>query len=154
MSKATDISDAAAEWLIRIEGQMTSPEIWDSLQALMDADPRHRAAFIRLRVAWNRVDRLKNMRPVDGTINSDLLARTNISPAAVLTRGLQPLEGTPRRRLEDLLMPERRRVLATAAAIAVTGVFAWIGAYHLGWKPYETGIGGREKIELTDGSNG
>jgi len=152
MSKATDISDAAAQWLIRIEGQMPSSETWDELQAWMDADPRHRAEFIRLRVAWNRVDRLKNMRPVDGTINSDLLARTNIRPAALLIRGLQPLEGRPRKRLEDLVIPERRLVLATAAAIAVAGVFAWFGSYHLGWKPYETGVGGREKIELADGS--
>jgi transmembrane sensor len=152
MSKASDISDAAAEWLIRIEGQTTSPETWDALQAWMDADPRHRAAFIRLRVAWNRVDRLKNMRPVDGTINSDLLARTNISPAKLLIRGLQPLQGTPRKRLEDLLIPDRRRVLVTAGAIAAAGIFAWFGAYHLGWKSYETGIGGREKIELTDGT--
>jgi transmembrane sensor len=151
MSKASDISDAAAEWLIRIEGQ-TSPGTWDALQAWMDENPRHRAAFIRLRVAWNRVDRLKNMRPVDGTINSDLLARTNTSPAAVLARGLQPLQGTPRKRLEDLLMPDRRRVLATAGAIAAVGVFAWFGAYHHGWRPYETGVGAFEKIELTDGS--
>jgi len=151
MSRASDISDAAAQWLVRIEGQV-SPQTWDALQAWMDEDPRHRAAFIRLRVAWNRVDRLKNMRPVDGTINSDLLARTNISPAALLIRGLQPLQGTPRKRLEDLVMPDRRRVLATAGAIATAGVVAWFGAYHLGWKSYETGIGGREKIELTDGS--
>jgi transmembrane sensor len=152
MSKASDISDAAAEWLIRIEGQLASSQTWDALQSWMDADPRHRAEFIRLRVAWNRVDRLKNMRPVDGTINFDLLARTNISPAALLIRGLQPLEGRPRKRLEDLVMPERRRVLAMAAGIAVAGVFAWFGAYHLGWKSYETGVGGREKIELADGS--
>jgi transmembrane sensor len=152
MTKASDISDAAAQWLIRTEGQQASPQMWEALDAWMDEDPRHRAAFIRLRVAWNRVDRLKNMRPVNGTINSDLLARTNISPAALLIRGLQPLEGTPRKRLEELLIPERRRVLATATAIAAAGVLAWFGAYHLGWKPYETGVGGREKIELSDGT--
>jgi len=151
MSRASDISDAAAQWLIRIEGQ-TSPDTWEALQTWMDEDPRHRAEFIRLRVAWNRVDRLKNMRPVDGTINSDLLARANVRPAALLIRGLQPLQGTPRKGLEDLMMPDRRRVLATAGAIAAAGVFAWFGAYHLGWQPYETGVGEREKIELADGS--
>jgi transmembrane sensor len=151
MSRANEISDAAAEWLIRVEGQ-TSPEIWDELQSWLDQDPRHRAAFIRLRVAWNRVDVLKNMRPEDGTIDSDLLARTKIHPSALMTRGLQPLRGTSRRRPEDLMMPDRRRVIATAAAIAATGVLAWFGSYHLGWKTYETSVGGREKIELTDGS--
>ena len=48
MTKASDIHDAAAEWLIRIEGP-TAPDTWDELQAWMDEDPRHRAAFIRLR---------------------------------------------------------------------------------------------------------
>jgi len=75
MSRASDISDAAARWLVRLEGQ-TTPQIWDAFQEWMDQDPRHRAAFIRLRVAWNHVDLLKNMRPVDGTIDADLLATT------------------------------------------------------------------------------
>ncbi len=151
MSKASDISDAAAQWLVRLEGQ-TSPEIWDCFQAWMDLDPRHRAAFIRLRVAWNQVDVLKNMRPVDGTIDADLLATTKIHPGSIATRGLQPLQGTPRRRAEELVMPERRRVFAIAAAIAATGMVAWFGSYHLGWKSFETGVGGREKMELADGS--
>jgi transmembrane sensor len=151
MSRASDISDAAAAWLVRIEGQ-TSPDLWDAFEKWMDEDPRHRAAFIRLRVAWNRVDRLKNMRPADGAVDADLLARTRISPAALIARGLQPLESKPRRRLEDLLIPDRRRVLATATAIAAAGVFAWFGAYHFGWNSYETGIGVREKVELPDGT--
>jgi transmembrane sensor len=151
MSKASDIADAAAAWLVRLDGQ-TSPEIWDSFQDWMDQDPRHRAVFIRLRVAWNHVDLLKNVRPVDGTIDADLLATTKINPSSIVSRGLQPLQGTPRKRPEDLVMPERRRVFAIAAAIAATGVVAWFGSYHLGWKSFETGVGGREKVELSDGS--
>jgi transmembrane sensor len=151
MPKASEISDAAAEWLIRLEGQ-TTPEIWDTFQSWMDQDPRHRAAFVRLRVAWNRVDQLKTLRPVDGTIDSDLLATTKINPATVVARGLQPLQGKPRQRPEDLVMPDRRRVIATAAAIAATGVFAWFGAYHLGWTTYETGLGEWQKIQLPDGT--
>jgi transmembrane sensor len=151
MSKATDISDAAAQWLVRLEGQ-TSPQIWDSFQDWMDLDPRHRAAFIRLRVAWNRADVLKNTRPIDGTIDADLLSTTKISPRSIVNRGLQPLRGSSRRRAEDLVVPERRRVVAIAAAIAATGVVAWFGSWHLGWKSFETGVGGREKMELADGS--
>ena len=151
MSRASDISDAAVAWLIRLEGQ-TTPELWDEFQTWMDEDPRHRAVFIRLRVAWNRVDVLKNVRPLDGTIDADLLARNRITPAGVLQRGLQPLQGTQRKRAEDLVMPDRRRVIATAVAIAAAGVLAWFGAYHLGWKSYETSVGARETIELSDGS--
>lgn len=151
MSRATEISDAAAEWLIKLEGQ-TTPDIWDNFQAWMDQDPRHRAAFVRLRVAWNKVDQLKSMRPVDGTIDSDLLATTKISPQAILARGIRPLRGKPRRRPEDLVMPDRRRVIAIATAIAATGVFAWFGAYHLGWKNFETAVGAREQVRLADGT--
>jgi transmembrane sensor len=151
MSRASDISDAAAQWLVRLEGQ-TTPEIWDAFQEWMDQDPRHRAAFIRLRVAWNHVDLLKNMRPMDGTIDADLLATTKINPGAIATRGLEPVPGTHRRRTEELAMPERRRVFAIAAAIAAAGIVAWFGSYHLGWKQYETGVGGRQKQELADGS--
>jgi transmembrane sensor len=67
-------------------------------------------------------------------------------------RGLQPLRGSSRQRAEDLVIPERRRVVAIAAAIAATGVVAWFGSYHLGWKSFETSVGGREKMELADGS--
>jgi transmembrane sensor len=95
---------------------------------------------------------MKSMRPADGAVDADLLARGRLNPALLVTRGPQPLHGKQRKSLEDLVMPDRRRVLATAAAIAATGVFAWFGAYHFGWKSYETGVGGREKIELADGS--
>jgi transmembrane sensor len=151
MSRATEISDAAAEWLVRLEGQ-TTPEIWATFETWMDQDPRHRAAFIRLRVGWTRADRVKSMRPTDGAVDSDLLARTRISPATILTRGPPQLRGKKSKRLEDLFIIDRRRVLITGAAIAATGVFAWFGAYHLGWKAYETSVGGREKIELADGT--
>jgi transmembrane sensor len=151
MSKASDISDAAARWLVRLEGQ-TTPEVWDAFQEWMDLDARHRAAFIRLREAWHRVDQFKGLRPVDGTIDSDLLARTKVTPAAVMAHGLEPLEGRPRRRVEDLMMPDRRRVLATAAAVASLGIIARFASYHLGWKTYETGVGGREKVQLSDRS--
>jgi transmembrane sensor len=151
MSRASDICDAAAQWLVRLEGQ-SSPRTWEAFQQWMDLDPRHRAAFIRLRVAWNHVDQLKNVRPADGTIEADLLAPSRIQPRHIAAHGLQPLQGTQGSRTEDLVMPERRRVLAVAAAIAAAGVFAWFGAYHLGWKNFETGVGGREKMELADGS--
>jgi len=151
MSRASDISDAAAQWLVRLEGQ-TTPQIWDTFQDWMDQDPRHRAAFIRLRVAWNHVDLLKNMRPEDGTIDADLLAATKINPGTIVARGLEPIPGTQRRRAEELAMPERRRVFAIAATIAAAGIVAWFGSYHLGWQTYETGVGGRQQTELADGS--
>jgi ferric-dicitrate binding protein FerR (iron transport regulator) len=68
---ASDVAAAAVAWLIRLEAQ-TSPEIWDRFQEWLDADPRHRAVFIRLRTAWTHCDRLKLLRPADGRIDPDL----------------------------------------------------------------------------------
>ncbi len=150
MSRASEISDEAADWLIRLEAR-TSAELWDGLQAWLDADPRHRAAFVRLRVAWNRADVLKNLQPLDGTIDPDLLAGANLAPATLAAKGLQPLQGRARKRSNGLSLPNRRRWLAAAATVAAAGVIAWLIGFT-GWKSYETGIGGREQIALRDGS--
>lgn len=153
MSTADKISEEAAQWLIRLEGA-ASAELWDGLQRWLDADPRHHAAFVRLRVAWNRVDVLKNMRPLDGTIDADLLAPRNLTPAALAADGLHPLEGRPRRRTHQPALPDRRRwfaAVAVVAAVAAVGTIAGLRGFN-GWKSYATGIGGREEIALLDGT--
>jgi transmembrane sensor len=151
MTRANDISDTAAEWLIRLDAQ-TSPEIWDEFQTWIDTDARHRAAFVRLRMAWTRVDQLKMLRPADGTIDSNLLARSHVSGDALASRGLQPLEGRLRKRPQDLVIPDRRRWLAAAAAVATVGFVAWLSSYPGNWNAYKTNIGGRERLALTDGT--
>src|SRR5262249_31070761 len=80
------------------------------------------------------------------------LARTRITPATLAARGLQPLRSRSRRWVEDLDRRQRRHLLATAAGIAATGILAWLGTDHLGWKSYETRIGVHRRIELADGS--
>lgn len=71
---AAAISKAASNWLLRVEAS-TSAELWEGLQKWLDDDPRHRAAFIRLRCAWHMTDKLKFLRPSDGRIDKDLLAK-------------------------------------------------------------------------------
>ena len=150
MSRASDINDAAAQWLVRLEGQ-TTPEIWDAFQEWMDQDPRHRAVFIRLREAWKHVDLLKNMRPMDGTIDADLLATTKISPSTIETRGLRPIPDTHagHRRARDARAPsrfcDRRRDRGRRHGRLVQHISPR-------WQQYETVVGGREKRELADGS--
>jgi ferric-dicitrate binding protein FerR (iron transport regulator) len=126
MSKTSDIAAAAAHWLVRLEAQ-TSPDLWDEFQAWLDEDRRHHLAFVRLRAAWTHVDLLKNLRPLDGTIDANLLARQRVKPATIAALGLHPLEGKSRPR-KDLEMPDRRCWLAAAVAVATAAVAAWIGA--------------------------
>ena len=148
MTQASDISAAAAQWLIRLEGQ-SSPQLWDDFQAWLDEDRRNQAAFVRLRVAWNRVDTLKNVRPVDGKIDSDLLARSrrganDVADELETTRsGLRP----------DIATAERRRLLFTAAAVSAIALLGWLIIRHDDWTSYATSVGMHRTIGLADGSS-
>ncbi len=71
---AAAIDETAANWLVRLEAS-TSAELWEGLQRWLDAEPRHRAAFIRLRCAWHRTDKLRLLRPSDGRVDEDLLSK-------------------------------------------------------------------------------
>ena len=71
---AAAISKTASNWLLRVEAS-TSAELWEGLQKWLDDDPRHRAAFIRLRCAWHMTDKLKFLRPSDGRVDKDLLSK-------------------------------------------------------------------------------
>ena len=71
---AAVIDATAANWLLRVEAS-TSAELRECLQQWLDAEPRHRAAFIRLRCAWHRSDKLRLLRPSDGRVDEDLLSK-------------------------------------------------------------------------------
>ncbi len=133
MSRASDISDEAADWLIRVEAQST-PELWDDLQKWLDADPRHRAAFVRLRVAWHRADALKYLRPPDGVIDPELLSSERSAGRSIATGSVQ-----------------RRQLLLAASAVAVgAGVLWWSGIFAL--ESFVTPVGGSRQVVLQDGS--
>jgi transmembrane sensor len=150
---ASDIAEAAAAWLIRLEAQ-TSPEIWDRFQEWLDADPRHRAAFIRLRTAWTHCDRLKLLRPADGRIDRDLfVALERGEPGQGVPEFSECADTTPGGR--PPLFSERRRWLfaAAAGAIAGLGLLGWLGEPRSGSTYYETAVGGSQRVRLADGSS-
>jgi transmembrane sensor len=74
MKRATEIEQEAAQWLVQLDSQ-GSPERWAALDAWLSANPRHRAAFLRLSVAWTRSDSLRRMRPLDASVDPDLLSK-------------------------------------------------------------------------------
>ena len=71
---AAAINEAAATWLLRLEAS-DSPELQQDFQQWLDAEPRHRAAFIRLRCAWHASEELRRFRPTDGTVDEDLIGK-------------------------------------------------------------------------------
>ncbi|HKT73446.1 MAG TPA: FecR domain-containing protein [Steroidobacteraceae bacterium] len=151
MTTASEISNTAAAWLVRMEAE-TSAAVWDAFEAWLEADVRHRAAFIRLRTAWTHLDRLKNLRPLDGIIDSDLLAPGRLPPSAVAELGWHPLEGRPRSARAWLRRPAQRRWLAAAAVTAAIGLAIWLGGPRMGWNRYTTAVGAQQKVALQDGS--
>lgn len=74
MKRASEIEEEASKWLVQLDSQ-GSPERWAALDAWLNANPRHRAAFLRLSVAWTRSDALRRMRPLDAPVDPDLLSR-------------------------------------------------------------------------------
>jgi len=64
----------AAAWLIRCEAPRCTAQERASLVAWLAASPRNRAAYMRLRAAWSQADQLRRLRPLDASINENLLA--------------------------------------------------------------------------------
>lgn len=139
---------------MRLEREST-PELWDDLQAWFDADPRNRVAFIRLRTVWNRCDKLKMLRPADGTIDADLLTKIEfVDSDDEPKKGRRAALG---QRLRDLPVRDwidlpRRRWLVGAVSASVAVLVACIAVYGNTWQEYRTDIGGRKTILLSDGS--
>src|SRR5262245_2901793 len=80
--RANEIEQQAAQWVARIDLRGT-PEEWSALDAWLNKSPRHRAASLRLSVAWRRADELKKLAPLSGAVDPDLLdpARWKTEPS-------------------------------------------------------------------------
>src|SRR5512146_177123 len=72
MSEAADIEAQAAAWIARCDALGCDHD--PQLAAWLIADPRHRAAYLRLAHAWERTQRLARLRPADRSVDPDLLA--------------------------------------------------------------------------------
>jgi transmembrane sensor len=165
MQTASEIAARATAWLIRLDRE-GSMELWEELQQWLDSHPRHRAEFIRQRTAWNRCDKLKILRPADGTIDAELLSRIELvePPEVAQAARAQHAQAAPSRQAPagasapgrgrraggvDL---SRRGWLAAAAVTGLAILGAWALAFQDGWQTYITAIGGRQQITLSDGS--
>ncbi len=76
MKPGRDLLSQAAAWIVQLEGR-DSPERRERFQAWLEASPLNRVAFIRLRTAWNRCDRLRLLRPADGAVDLTIIERAN-----------------------------------------------------------------------------
>jgi transmembrane sensor len=138
----------AAAWLVRGEAADYSQEERARLEEWLAADTRHRAAYVRMQAAWGRAGQFRRLRPLDGTVNADLLSET-ILPS---------LQGADRAPVSPHSSPDRSRprleaafAAAAVAALAI-GLTAWLVTGRVGGERYGTDYGGFERITLRDGS--
>jgi transmembrane sensor len=122
MAKAADIEAQAATWLVRVDAGELPEEQQAAFEAWQEADPRHRAAYLRLAAAWRRADRLKELRPFE-SVPSQRVPRKFAVTVAVAASVLLGLA----------LLHSFTRDSET-------------------WHTYSTGLGGFQRVVLWDGS--
>lgn len=124
---SSDVYDAAALWLAREDAGSMTPADAAELREWFDADKRHLGAYMRLRAASRRLDRL-------AALKSD--------------RPHQPAAAPPRRWWATRV--SRRTAAGIAATLLVTaGTGLWVSAQP---RSYQTGLGEMRRVTLRDGS--
>jgi transmembrane sensor len=145
MTHDTDIDARAAQWLVRRDQGEAAGDNDGGFERWLAADARHRTAYLRLELAWRQADRLRNLRPLDGAVDPDLL-RTHV-PSAASPR--PPGAGSGVGDVSFLPAPRR---LAFAATLAAAAIVAWWLVAATGWQTYATEIGGYQRVLLADGT--
>jgi transmembrane sensor len=123
--RAEDVEHDASRWLAARDAGAISPAQTAEFNRWLEGDIRHRVAYLRLEGHWQRTAKLKELRPLDGGVDPDLL------------------RARPARRTWPF---------AVAAALLLA---VGVGAYwsqKSAWQTYETRVGVFSRIVLEDGS--
>ena len=167
MRSAKDLEAEAARWIARLD--RTEPDNWpDEFHQWLANSARHHAAFLRLKVAWKRADKLRNLKPLNQAVDEDLLAPRPRTHDALWTHAtvfgvMQSAAVEPLHRRHRELAPERtpptrwptwlsfRALAAAALAVIVVSMSALVFGDRSS-RVYETAVGGQEYVPLQDGS--
>ena len=131
MTSSSNIEAAAARWIAREDSESWSADRSQELQRWLDADTAHRVAWLRLRAAWSRADRLGALRPPSAGLDRQAASKAR--------RLISPRVGLP--------------IAASLAALTVAAAVGLTIIPNVGQKTYATQLGGRETIDLSDGSH-
>ena len=136
MSEAKNIEERAAAWIARSDARGSAADA--ELTVWLLADPRHRAAYLRLAEAWARTERLARLRPRTEAIDPDLLAPAGERRGARLAVGARW---------------RRHGVAALAVAAALAGLLTWWSFAPRGAvEMIRTDAGTLSRVMLTDGT--
>ncbi|HEV7606647.1 MAG TPA: FecR domain-containing protein [Steroidobacteraceae bacterium] len=127
MSAADRIEQEASRWLATRDAGAGAPGQSEEFNAWLEADIRHRVTYLRLEANWQRVERLRDLRPLDRGVNRDLLKERKL---------------------------RRPWPLAAAAGLGLALVVGglWLYQQNFSWQHYETRVGGFARAVLDDGS--
>lgn len=146
MTQAERIETEAAQWLVRLRDGKPAPSELAAFQTWSGANPRHRAAYLRLHAAWRRADRLERIRPFEGAVDPDLLLR------APLRRRAREGEGRRGAGLAARIRPAYAAAAFAAVVVLSVGAITWMRFDRADLETYDTRLGGLERIVLSDGS--
>jgi transmembrane sensor len=146
-----DLVEKAMVWLERSQSPSFTPDQRQQFEHWLQEDVRHRVAHTVALKAKERIDHLRNMRPLDGPADPDLLLSPEHTP-----RPIGPLSG-PGPERPNQSQPTKMR-LVSIAAIGVTTLCAltvagWYASDRLSWVDYATHVGGKHTTPLPDGTS-
>lgn len=83
---ASNTENQAAAWLVRLDAAPSARNLrhW---RRWLSEDVRRHAAFVRLEQGWRQTDLLRSLRPLDSTVNPNLL---DTFPGLAPVRGFRP----------------------------------------------------------------
>ena len=134
------IDREAAQWLAQLDSQPESEAIRTQFESWRSADARHAAAYLRLSIAWARMDRLRALSAGQSSIDSDALR-------AQSERGRDAASDKSR----NALSHEWRRA-AIAAGFVLLTLGGLVLVKSLSRETLTTQVGGFARARLTDGS--
>jgi transmembrane sensor len=140
MPNFLDIEAQAANWLIRLDRD-DSPQVYAEFRTWLASGPKNHATFLRLQKSWHRADYLKNVKPLDGTVDDNVL---DTFPGA--------LKPEVRRARERKRKNTRTLAIAASVVLAVIMGSLWLSYLRSGWQDFRTDLGGFQRIALQDGS--
>ena len=120
------IDAQAGDWLARLDRPDATEEDRAEFERWRTTDPRHAAAYARIAAAWSQLDRVCALRPTTSRIDPNFLKPRSFAFNPTLA--------------------------AVAAALVLAVIATWLLASSLSGTTYVTGIGGFQRIVLSDGS--
>jgi transmembrane sensor len=151
------INDKAARWAVRAVAGSLSPGEQGELDTWLNADPRHRGAYVLARAQWADLDRLAALHGPTRAAeeDTDTVANTGVDTMTDANANTSPVSSREPSTREPRYRPgmSRRQVLAASAATIafVGGGLSWL-LLRGGPTRYVSGIGEVRRISLEEGS--